>query len=103
MYSINGTNIKLTRGDSFYCQISITEDGQTYEPAIGDSVRFAMKDKIVVLEKDIPTDSLVLHLAPDDTSSLAAKEYIYDIELTKANGDVDTFITGVFKLMPDVK
>ena len=97
MYEINGTTITLTRGDSFYCQITMkNEDGTAYTPQQGDAVRFALKKKYQdtepLIEKAIPTDTLILYLEPEDTKSLAFGEYVYDIELTKANGDVDTFI-----------
>ena len=45
MYVIDGTNIKLTRGDSFYCEVGIKrkESGEPYEPQAGDVVRFYLK------------------------------------------------------------
>lgn len=87
-YSVSGTTITLTRGDTFMAQISIVDkDGNTYVPVEGDTVRFAMKQKYTdlkpLLVKDIPTD----------TKSLAFGNYVYDIQLTKASGEVDTFIT----------
>lgn len=114
MYEIKDLTIKLTRGDSFYTQIGMTtDDGQPYVPEEGDSLRFVMKNaKIVggeyvdeepVLEKNIPTDTLVLTLAPADTSDLPFGRYVYDIELTFASGDVDTFINNEsFFLEPEV-
>lgn len=97
MYEINGTSITLTRGDSFYTQVGMkNEDGTEYTPQEGDSVRFALKrfydDAEPLIEKAIPIDTLILHLEPSDTKDLSFGEYVYDIELTKANGDVDTFI-----------
>ena len=67
--------------------ISITkQDGTPYVPNDGDKVRFAMKAKYEdpepLVVKDIPIDSLTLILNPEDT-----------IQLTKADGTVDTFIT----------
>ena len=106
MYSINGTKITLTRGDTFNCNIGITEDNNPYVPESGDVIRFAMKrsyaDAEAVVEKIIPNDTLDLHLDPEDTADLSAIQYVYDIELTKANGDVDTFIRGTVNLTPDV-
>lgn len=97
-YSVKGTSITLTRGDTLHVQISIfTSDGEPYEVQDGDKVRFALKQTITDSEplilKQIPTETLVLTLDPEDTKSLEFGNYIYDIELTKANGDVDTFIT----------
>ena len=64
MYSINGTTITLTKGDSFYCQLTLTKDGESYTPDQGDVIRFAMKtnyeDRTPLILKTIPNDSLIL-------------------------------------------
>lgn len=97
-YSVSGTTITLTRGDTFKAQIGITDrNGNPYIPAEGDSVRFAMKatysDPDPLLVVDIPIDTLILVIQPDDTHTLPFGNYVYDIQLTKASGEVDTFIT----------
>ncbi len=97
-YNVSGTTITLTRGDTFMAQISITDSkGEPYVPVEGDSVRFAMKsaytDDEPLLLKDIPIDTLKLILAPEDTKCLSFGTYVYDIQLTKVTGEVDTFIT----------
>lgn len=97
MIKIEGTTIFLTRGDSLYTDITIKNpDGTDYIPQAGDSVRFAMKkkyqDEEPLILKDIPTESMLLYLEPADTKELAFGKYVYDIELTKENGDVLTFI-----------
>ena len=109
MYEINGTSIELTRGDSFYCTVGMKnkDDGTDYEPQEGDVVRFALKKKYTdedpLILKQIPIDTMVLHLEPEDTKELAFGTYCYDVELTKANGDVDTFIAEAeFELTKEV-
>lgn len=97
-YSVSGTTITLTRGDTFRAQISITDrSGSPYVPVEGDSVRFAMKatynDPEPLINVDIPIDTLILELKPEHTSGLPFGNYVYDIQLTKATGEVDTFIT----------
>lgn len=101
MYSIDSkNNITLTRGDSLYLTIEIIEDGSTYTPESGDTIRFAMKksyfDDDVVLEKTIDNNTLVLYIAPEDTSDLDFGVYVYDIQITKSDGDVGTFLGGLF-------
>ena len=104
-YTIEGTQITLVRGDSLSLTVGIeNEDGSAYTPAAGDSIRFALKrarmnqagteysDAEPLIEKTIPNDTLILSLEPDDTKSLGFGTYDYDIELTKENGEVDTFI-----------
>ena len=97
--SINGTTITLTRGDTFRAHIAITDsEGNEYTPQSGDSIRFAakknFKDLKPIIKKTIPIDTLILHLTPEDTKKLPFGEYQYDIQLTYADGDVDTFITN---------
>lgn len=105
---INGTTISLTRGDTLKILIDISNpDGTAYVPIENDSIRFAMKKDYkkeeVILEKNIPTDSLLLHIEPSDTKQLPQpSDYVYDIQLTHANGDIDTFITGKFKITEEV-
>lgn len=97
-YSVSGTTITLTRGDTFKAQISITDrNGNPYVPKDGDKVRFAMKatysDPEPLVNIDIPIDTLILVIQPEDTHGLPFGNYVYDIQLTKENGEVDTFIT----------
>lgn len=97
-YSVKGTTIKLTRGDSFAADIGIFQpNGEPYVLSEGDKVRFAMKktvkDKEVLILKEIPIETMRLVLDPEDTKELDFGNYIYDVQLTKSTGEVDTFIT----------
>lgn len=115
-YKTVGNSIYLTRGDTLDITIQIyNADGSAYTPEAGDTIRFAVKrsqmtignkryvDASPLIIKPISTDDFVLSLAPSDTSSLDFGQYVYDIELTKADGTVDTFITASpFILTPEV-
>lgn len=97
-YNVSGTDIILTRGDTFIGIVSATQkNGEPYEFIAGDKVRFAMKSKYTdaepILNIDIPIDTMELVIKPEDTKNLKFGNYVYDIQLTKANGVVDTFIT----------
>ena len=109
-FSIDGTTITLTRGDTLKVVVDIfKEDDTPYEPLEGDSMRFALKksykDEEPLILKDIPMSTCLLHIEPEDTKSLAmGKSYVYDIQLTHANGDVDTFISkAVFNITEEVE
>ena len=115
MIHIEGTTITMTRGDTLAVQVGITRGGEPYTPQEGDSVRFALKsskmnakrteyaDAEPLLVVDIPTDTLLLQLAPEDTKPLGFGSYVYDIQLTYADGAVDTFITeATLTLTPEV-
>ena len=65
-------------------------------PQPGDRLRFALKkhydDANPLINKQIPMDTLILELEPEDTKDLDYGKYVYDIELTFAGGDIDTII-----------
>ena len=103
-YRIDGTTIYLTRGDTLEARV---EAILPYIPKEGDSIRFAMKadyeDPEPLLLKDIPTDTMMLVLDPDDTKHLPFGKYVYDIQLTYAGGKTDTFIPkGRLRLTEEV-
>ena len=115
MFSINGTTIKLTRGDSLVAELALKwQDGTDYEPSAGDSVVFAVKSRLngarteyvessPIISTEIPTSDMTLRLAPDNTAGLAFGAYAYDVEVTLADGRVDTVINNAqFILLPEV-
>lgn len=112
---ITGTKIEMTRGDTLRVAVSMTRDGEPYEPENEDVVRFAVKNKRMtaggkeyydtepIILKTIPNGTMVLELLPSDTKSFDFGEYVYDIQITFADGTVDTFITASpFILTPEV-
>lgn len=114
MLKVNGTTIQLTRGDTALIQLALYTDPEhttAYVPTEGDSIRFAMKKRMtdseaILLTKNIPTDTLILEIEPSDTYSMtysSVTPYKYDVQLTYANGRVDTFITeaDIF-ILPEV-
>ena len=101
-YSVSGTMITLTRGDTFTALITITDsEGNQYVPVKGDRIRFAMKtdyeDGAPLLIKEIPIDTMILVIEPEDTKPLAFGKYVYDIELTDIGGKVSKFYCPVFR------
>lgn len=114
MYSIKGTTITLTRGDTLILKVDILRDGEPYTPAPGEYVRFALKRSLnlggtdfeeaePLILKEIPIDTMLLWLDPADTASLGFGVYNYDIEITMLDGTVDTFIAyAKFVITPEV-
>ena len=113
--AINGTKISMTRGDTLRVAVSMTRDGTAYTPENGDVVRFAVKNKRMtagskeyydtdpIILKTIPNGTMILELLPADTKEFDFGEYVYDIQITFADGTVDTFITtSPFILTPEV-
>lgn len=98
-FKVKNNIITLTRGDTFKAHLTISNpDGTEYTPVEGDVVRFALKENIedeqCLIVKNIPIDTMTLILEPQDTKDLEFGSYVYDVQLTKANGEVDTFITA---------
>lgn len=94
----NNFNITMTRGDTFARTLVLTKSDKPYVPQEGDVIRFAMaqvyKDKPgyeLLLEKVIPNDTLLWKIEPSDTSTLAYGYYKYDLQITYADGTVETF------------
>lgn len=114
MYSVTDTTINMTRGDTVVLQVEIQRNGEPYELQEGDEVRFALKhstlnskktefqDANPLVKKTIGSD-LVLTIEPSDTKKLGFGNYTYDIQITFADGTVDTFIDNAsLVLLPEV-
>ena len=93
-YSIKGKRITLTRGDTFPCSVSILNpDGTPYEMQAGDTVRFMLSEQAggpVLITKTLSGGAF--QLDPADTNQLDFGTYFFDVQMTFANGTVDTFI-----------
>lgn len=107
MYTVKGTSIRLVVGDTFAAQIALTKNGNEYELQEGDEIRFAMKKtykcSTCLIMKQIDINTMILKLDPEETEGLQVGSYVYDIQVTFANGDVDTVISGSFSLLPEVE
>lgn len=107
MFTVNNNDISLTRGDTLFLTVDLTDsEGDKYVPREGDTLRLAMKKRVssteLVMLKDIPVDTLTFEIEPSDTKELAYGSYVYDIELTDAEGHVTTVIMGKFKVTEEV-
>lgn len=114
MYKLKGTRISLIRGDTLILGIEIKRNGETYEVQSGDVIRFALKSATMkkdrteyinnepLVIKTIPNDTLTLRLESEDTAQLPFGNYSYDIQLTMADGTVDTFISDTLELLAEV-
>lgn len=97
-YHVTGTTITMTRGDTFKAKIDLTDvNGDPYVPSEGDIITFGVKssysDAACLIFKTIPISTMELVINPEDTKELSFKTYVYDIQLVKASGETDTFIT----------
>jgi len=111
MLSIDGNNrITLTRGDTLTLALTLTNaDGTAYVPEEGDSIRFAVSKGYeggayyeLFYEQSIPTDTLSFTMLASETKKLDYTEYNYDVEITHADGCVDTVISSTLKITGEV-
>ena len=104
-YKVNGTTIQITRGDSGYFAFTpyaMDENGEwsVYQPQEGDEIIFNMKKKMadsyrILLKKKVDLETFQMKLEPNETKGLDFGEYEYEVQLTTAAGDVDTYIPAV--------
>jgi len=97
---VDGNNITMTRGDSETISIFCRNEDLTLVPLVtGDIIYFTVKanmyKEIITLQKIITifTDGkAIVIIAPLDTKELEFRSYVYDVQLTKADGTVSTII-----------
>jgi len=112
MLTIDKNNrITLTRGDTLTLELTLTnKDGAAYQPDSGDTLRFAVSKGYegsatynLAYEQSIPTDTLTFTVPSASTKTLTYGIYNYDIELTHADGAVDTVISSQIEITGEVK
>ena len=106
MLYIEGTTIRMTRGDTVYLSIALKTKDEVYEMSSDDTLTLSVKRAIhnsdYVFQK-ISTGSNEFHIEPADTTALAFGEYLYDVQLNTGDGDVYTVIPpSTLKLLSEV-
>lgn len=99
MIKIVDGNIYLTRGDSALLEITIKdEDGQTWEPTSTDKVIFCIKtnatDPEPLVTIQAPEEDTDITIMPSDTKDLTYGQYIYDVHVETAAGNIYTVIAN---------
>lgn len=99
-------DITLTRGDTLHLQITLTDqEGEVYTLQDGDTLVFTVKKNtssdVVLIQKNILNSNITI--SHEDTKNMAYGTYMYDVQLTQANGDVTTVIKpSKFKITEEV-
>ena len=100
--------IEMTRGDTVDLDITITytdDEGETheYDPSAGDIVTMTVKKSTKTAEALISKTGPHIIIEPEETEPLPYGKYVYDVQLTKEDGTVDTVITPTaFKILEEV-
>lgn len=104
MFRIENDQIYLTRGDSAGFDVSIYNGTTPYTLQEGDILTFTVRQNLYsakVIEKTGTT--IHFDLEPADTKDLQFGDYLYDIQLTFANGEINTIIPpSLFQVMGEV-
>lgn len=105
----NDKNIKMTRGDTFVKVLALTKESQAYVVQEGDDILFTMAHGFkgmrgykVVLQKHLPMDTLLWQILPRETQDLPYGTYNYDLQMTYADGTVETFCQATIELLKEV-
>ena len=97
---VNGTNLKMTRGDSGAIRVAVSDAaGETVPLEDGDMIELTVREHLRASEKmlykkitEFVDGEALITIHPEDTSNLKFKAYVYDIQLTRANGQVQTIV-----------
>lgn len=106
MIRIINNSIYMTRGDSATLHLEITGvDNKAYTPSNDDAITFTLKkdpaESTPLFQKQAGTG--LIHIEPGDTQNLEYGRYVYDIQLKKADGTVETIIPPhIFKILKEV-
>lgn len=116
----SNNNIRLTRGDTLTLTVTLLQEVapvppateptiEPYTPVEGDVIRFAVSKGYktepayeLKFEETIPNDTLTF-TAISSKTSIDYGTYNYDVQITHADGAVDTFISAKLIITGEVK
>lgn len=104
-------NITITNGDTLTLTLALTKNKQPYTPAADDVIRFAISQGYrgetnynLILEETVPNDTLTFTIDSERMKKLRyGTTYNYDVEVTFADGTVDTPISAQITTTGDAK
>lgn len=107
---VRGSNLSMTRGDSESITVKCFQGGAAVPFENGDTVTFTVREDVespILLQKTVTTFDgngwAVIPIASGDTEGMDFGSYVYDIQLTRADGTVTTLITiSNFELTEEV-
>lgn len=92
---IIGTDIIMTRGDSESITVAVINRPLVDGDIIELTVRKCPEAKAKEIYKKVDTfddGKAVIEIAPEDTEKMCFGDYVYDVQLTMADGTVTTII-----------
>ena len=97
MLKVSRNRITLTRGDTAYLKLNITDESDNaYELSEGDIIFFRIAEYgtsgRLLFEKTVNIETLTLELKPEDTAGLEFRTYRYEVEVVTEAGEHFTVI-----------
>ena len=108
---INGTDLQMTRGDTESVDVYCINESSVLIPLVyGDIVYFTVKESVddedEIIQKIVSSfaeGKASITIEPEDTDKLSYGTYVYDVQITKADGTVKTIIApSEFVIGPEV-
>lgn len=108
---VYGRDVSMIRGDTEAIRVSVKEQyGDQILLGDGDTIYFTIKEhsrsEVNLVQKvvnEFVEGEAIIKIDPADTKDLEFKTYYYDIQLTRANGDVKTIIpASKFKIESEI-
>ena len=104
MLLVRGSSLILPRGDTGYIRVLKSQDDKF---AVGDKVRFVVRDKASILVNIEITEfdengTALIYLSKEVTNKLTVGLYYYDLRLIYGNGEIDTEIQKGILQVKDV-
>lgn len=94
MFKAYENTIIITRGDSACFEIDVlSPEGEPVELDESTLVTFTVKKTVNDTDALITKYGTSVTLLPEDTSTLAYGDYVYDVQLTYQDGNIETIIT----------
>ena len=104
MLQVQWTNISMIRGDTGTIDVNISANGVPYQILDTDKIVFSVKKyydaDAYAIQKT--AESGKIKLLHTDTNELSTGNYVWDMQITTANGDVATIGPGKLNVLPDV-
>lgn len=103
---VNGKTLSMTRGDTESITVTVTG----YTLGDGDKIEFTVRKRPTSVTKDLhkvvtefAENKAIFIISSADTSAMVFGNYVYDIQLTTADGAVITIIKpSGFVILPEV-
>ena len=104
-------NLQIDQGSTFSKQITVYQtDGITIQNLTGYTIASQVRKNytstnfvtINATNNDPTNGVIVMSLAATDTAGMKAGRYVYDLQITAADGTVSRTIEGIITIKPEV-